>query len=172
MTHSLDPGKMTSSVDDGILTITRRTYRSGDVVHVIFSFLASLFGILFLWIAIANSTLFEGFVTPIVILALLAYGYFGLTRIVNRRTVRVGNGRVVAKDGPLPQIVRSVDVGQGEYGHVEVRSVMRFTFPPTSKYRLYYVGGEIGPDLFRRLRNEDEAAYSVARYQAFTSRSD
>ncbi|MFV9672342.1 MAG: hypothetical protein ACNYZH_03885 [Acidimicrobiia bacterium] len=172
MIDSLEPGKMTSSVDDGILTITRRTYRSGDFVHVIFGFFAALFGFLFLWIAIANSTLFDGFVTPVVIVALVAYGYFGLARIVNRRTVRVGNGRVAAKDGPLPQLMRSVDADQGEYGPVEVRSAMRFTFPPTSKYRLYYVGGEIAPDLFRRLRDEDEAKYVVARYLAFTSSTD
>lgn len=172
MTESIDPGKMTSSVEDGVLTITRRTYRSGDFTHIIFSVFATLFGLLFLWIAIANSTLFDGFVAPIVILALLAYGYFGLTRIVNRRTVRVGNGRVTAKDGPLPQFIRSVSADQGEYGMVEVRSAMRFTFPPTSKYRVYYVGGEIAPDLFRRLLDEDEAKYAMTAYRAFTVGAD
>ena len=172
MTEYVDPGKMTSSVEDGILTITRRTYRSGDFTHIIFSFFAALFGFLFIWIAIANSTLFDGFATPIVILALLTYGYFGLTRIVNRRTVRVGNGRVAAKDGPFPQFIRSVDADQGEYGQIEVRSATRLTFPPTSKYRLYYVGGEIGPDLFRRLRDGDEAKYAFSVCRAFTNGSD
>ncbi|MEN8114207.1 MAG: hypothetical protein ABFS21_07445, partial [Actinomycetota bacterium] len=110
-----------------------------------------------------------GLATSVVILVLLVYGYFGLTRIVNRRTVTVGNGRVTAKDGPLPQFVRSVDVDLDEYGKVETRSAMRFTFPPTSKYRLYYVGGETAPDLFRRLRDEGEAEYAVARIRAFTA---
>ena len=172
VTESIDPGKMTSSVEDGVLTITRRTYRSADFTHIIFGFFAALFGLFFLWITIANSTLFDGFVTPIVILALLGYGYFGLTRIVNRRTVSVGNGRVAAKDGPLPQFMRSVDADQGDYGKVEVRSAMRFTFPPISKYRLYYVGGEIAPDLFRRLLDEDEAKYAMAVYGAFTVGAD
>ncbi|MEN8234875.1 MAG: hypothetical protein ABFR89_08135 [Actinomycetota bacterium] len=172
MDETFDKGKMTSSVENGVLTITRRTYRSGDFTHILFSGFAALFAVLFLWIAIANDTLFDGISAPIVILVLLGYGYFGLTRIVNRRTVTVGDGRVTAKDGPLPQFVRSVDADLGEYGKVEARSAMRFTFPPISKYRLYYVGGEMAPDLFRRLPTEDEAKYVVARYRAFTSGRD
>ncbi len=161
-------GKMMPSVEDGVLTIQRRTYRSGDFVHVIFSFFAALFAVLFLIIGVANDTLFDGLSIPIVIIALTAYGYFGLTRLVNRRTVTVSKVRATAKDGPLPQFVRSVDAGLDEYGKVTVRSVMRFTFPPTSKYRLYYVGGEMAPDLFRRLHSEDEAKYAAAAITAFT----
>ncbi len=160
-------GKMMSSVEDGVLTIQRRTYRSGDFVHVIFSFFAALFAVLFLVIAIAKDTLFDGLSIPIVIIALTAYGYFGITRLVNRRTVTVSKARVTAKDGPLPQFVRSVKAEPDDYGKVAVRSAMRFAFPPISKYRLYYVGGEMAPDLFRRLRSEDEAKYAEAAITAF-----
>lgn len=160
-------GKMMSSVEDGVLTIQLRTYRSGDFVHVIFSFFAALFAVLFLIIAIANDTLFDGLSIPIVIIALTAYGYFGLTRPVNRRTVTVSKARVAARDGPLPQFARSVKAELDDYGRVRVRSAMRFTFPPISRYRLYYVGGEMAPDLFRRLRSEDEAKYAAAAITAF-----
>ncbi|MEA2024152.1 MAG: hypothetical protein U9N79_07650 [Actinomycetota bacterium] len=169
MPDSFDPGRMTSSIENGVLMIQRRTYRSGDFVHVIFSFFAALFAILFLVVTIANDTLFDGLSTPIVILVLASYGYFGLTRLVNRRTVTVTGSHVAAKDGPLPQLIRSVDADLARYGKVEVRSAMRFTFPPTTRYRLYYVGGEMAPDLFRRLHDENEAKYAVARIRAFTS---
>ena len=172
MPDSYDPGKMESSVDDGVLTIRRRTYRSGDFVHVIFSVFAVFFAVMFLVIALANGTLLDGLSAPIVIVVLLGYGYFGLTRIVNRRTVTATTNRITAKDGPLPQLVRFVDAELSEYGTVEVRSAMRFTFPPTSKYRLFYVGGEMAPDLFRRLHSEEEAKYVVARVRAFASGRD
>lgn len=172
MDEPFGKGKMDSTVRDGVLTITRRTYRSGDFVHILFSAFATLFGLTFLWIAIENDTLFDGASTLIVILVLLVYGYFGLTRIVNRRIVQIANGRITARDGPLPQLVRFVDADLAEYGKVRTRSAMRFTFPPTSKYRLYYVGGEVGPDLFRRLREEDEAKYAVARIRSFLAGSD
>jgi len=162
---------MTSSVDDGVLTIRRRTYRPGDLVHVLFGGIAALVAVLLGVIATTNSTLTSGLATPAVIAAAAAYAYFALTRVVNRRTVTVRGGRVTAKDGPLPQFVRSVDAPIDEYGKTTVRSVMRFTFPPTHRYRLYSVGGDTAPDLFRRLPTEDEAKYAAARYNAFTSGS-
>jgi hypothetical protein len=52
MADSFDPGKMKSSVDDDGIVIQRRTYRSGDFVHVVFSLFAAVFAILVLVIAI------------------------------------------------------------------------------------------------------------------------
>lgn len=167
MDRSLQPGKMTASVDAGVLIIQRRTYRSADFVHVIFSMFAAVFAILFLVIAVSNGTLFDGFATPIVILALIAYAYFGVTRIVDRRTVTVTLGRITARDGPLPLFMRTLDTDVADYGDIEVRSATRYTFPLISKYRLHYVGGEMAPDLFRRLRERDEAEFAAARISVF-----
>jgi hypothetical protein len=162
-------GKMMSSVEDGVLTIQRRTYRSGDFVHVIFSLFAALFAVLFLIIAIANDTLFDSLSAPIVIIALTAYGYFGLTRLVNRRTVTVDNGYITAKDGPVPQFVRTIDSDMADLGRLSVDSSKRWAFPPISTYRVYEVIVEAGPDLFRRLPTEDEAEYVVSKIEAFTA---
>ena len=165
-----DPGKMTSTVTTGGLTVERPTWRSGDWVHVLFSALLLVLGLVILATAIRNDTLFDGVTTPALILASVGYAYFGLTRIVNRRTVTVTTDRITAKDGPLPILVRSVNADLDAYGKAKVRSAMRFTFPPTSRYRLYYVGGEMAPDLFRRLPTEDEAKYAVARIRSFTTK--
>lgn len=165
----VDPGKMTSSIIGDTLTVERRSWRSGDVVHVVFSFLLLILGLLIAVIAIQNGTFFDGAVTPVLVVASLGYGYFGLTRLVNRRTVTVTPDRLTARDGPLPLFVRTVNTDLESYGKVAARSAMRFTFPPTSRYRLYYVGGEIAPDLFRRLPTEDEAKYAVARIRSFTT---
>jgi len=167
MPDSIDPGKMTSSVDNGVLTIRRRTYRSGDFVHVIFSFFATVFAVLFLIIAISNDTLFDGLSVPIVIIVLAAYGYFGLTRLVNRRTVTVDIGRIRAKDGPVPQLIRTIDADVADVGQLSVESSKRWTFPPISTYRVYRVATEDGSDLFRRLPTEDEAQYVVQKMRAF-----
>jgi len=161
-------GKMMSSVEDGVLTIQRRTYRSGDFVHVIFSFFAALFAVLFLIIAIANDTLVDGLSIPIVIIALTAYGYFGLTRLVNRRVVTVSKARVTAKDGPLPQFIRSIDADIADAGPISVESSKRWTFPIISSYQVYGVAAASGPDLFRRLRSGGEAEYVVSKIEAFT----
>jgi hypothetical protein len=161
-------GKMMSSVEDGVLTIQRRTYRSGDFVHVIFSFFAALFAVLFFAIAIANKTLFDGLATPIVIVGLAAYGYFGLTRLVNRRVVSVTTGRITAMDGPLPQFMRSIDADIADVGPISVESSKRWTFPIISSYQVYEVAATSGPDLFRRLRSVGEAEYAVSKIEAFT----
>jgi len=160
---------MTSSVDDGVLTLQRRTYRSGDFVHVVFSFLAAVFAVLFLVITLANGTIFDGFFIPGVILVLAAYGYFGLTRLMNRRTVTIQTGHVTAKDGPIPQFLRSVDSSLDDLGSVSVRSSTRWTVPPISSYVIYNVRSQRGPDLFRRLPTEDEATYVVAAIDSFVT---
>lgn len=167
-----DPGRMTSTVTNGVLTVERPAWRTGDWVHVLFSGLLLVLGLVILTAAVRNDTLFDGLTTPTVIGASIGYAYFGLTRIINRRTVTVTADGITANDGPLPIFVRSVDTDLNTYGKVEVRSAMRFTFPPTSRYRLYYVGGETPPDLFRRLPTEDEAKYAVARIRSFVTRQD
>jgi hypothetical protein len=171
MPDSIDPGKMTSSVDNGVLTLRRRTYRSGDFVHAIFSFFATVFAVLFLIIAISVGTLFDGPSVPIVIIVLAAYGYFGLTRLLNSRTVTVDNGRIRAKDGPMPQLIRTIDADVADVGELSVESSKRWTFPPISTYSVYRVATEAGPDLFRRLPTEDEARYVVAKVKAFNRSS-
>ncbi len=171
MSESFDPGKMTSSVDDGLLTITRRTYRSGDFVHVVFSFFAAMFAILFFLIVVANDTLFDGPSAPIVIIVLASYGYFGMTRLVNRRKVTVSRGVVTARDGPFPLFIRTIDSDIGDLGRLSAESSRRWTFPPISTYRVYSAHTERGPDLFRRLPSRDEAAYAVATIQAFVGQS-
>jgi hypothetical protein len=167
MPDSLKPGKVTSSVNDGVLTLQRRTYRSGDFVHVIFSGFSIVFAVLFFVIAIASNTLLDGFSIPIVILALGAYGYFGATRLVNRRVVTVTTGRITAKDRPLPQFMRSVDADIADVGLISVESSKRWTFPMIASYPVYEVATGSGPDLFRRLRDVNEAEYVVARIEAF-----
>ena len=151
------PKSITVTREDGKVTISRRSYRSGDFVQILFGFFAGLFGVTFLWISIDAGTLFDGVVSPIVILVLLGYAYFGATRITNRRTVVIADGRISAKDGPLPQFVRSVDTSIPDYGNVTTRSASRFTFPPTHRYALWYVGAKGRVDLFRRLPEENEA---------------
>lgn len=171
MSDAFGPGKMMSSVDDGVLTIQRRTYRSGDFVHVIFSGFAVLFAVLFLYMGIAFGTLFDALTFPIVILLLLAYGYFGVTRLVDRRTVTVSQGVVTARDGPLPLLVRTIDSNISDLGRLSVESSPRWTFPPIMTYRVYSAHTENGPDLFRRLRSRGEAAFAVATIQAFVGSS-
>lgn len=58
--------------------------------------------LLILWIAISNESLFEGGATLPVILLLLGYGYFALTRITNRRTVLVGGVALLRRMGLSP----------------------------------------------------------------------
>lgn len=171
MPDATGSGQMRSSVDDGTLTIRRRTYRSGDFVHVIFSAFAAMFAILFLVIAIANNTLFDGFATLVVIGLLGAYAYFGATRLVNSRVVTVTTDRITAKDGPLPQIVRTVDSPIAAVEPIAVDSSKRWTFPVTTSYSVYKVATAAGPDLFRRLRNGDEAGYVVDAIRAFIAQA-
>lgn len=162
MASSETPKSIAVTREDGSVTVSRRTYRSGDFVHVVFSTLTTVMGLLFLWIAIANATLFDDFATSIVILVIVGYGYFGLTRITNSRTVVISEGRITARDGPLPQFVRSVDANALDYRDVAVRSAMRFTFPPIQRYKLWYVGSKGQVDLFRRLPSEEEAKVTQA----------
>jgi hypothetical protein len=161
-------GKVTSSVDDGVLTIRRPTYRRGDFVHVIFASFAVVFALLFLFISLIHGTLLRSLTIPLVILVLAAYGYFGLTRVVNRRTVQISQGRVTASDGPMPQIGRRIDRDLKASTPFSVESSKRFTFPTTTTYRIYRVDTRSGPDLFRRLPTEGEADYVLATIEAFT----
>lgn len=168
MPDAPDSGTMRSSVDEGTLTIQRRTYRSGDFVHVIFSAFAAVFAILIFVMAVANDTLFDGIVTPIVIGALSVYGYFGATRLVNSRVITVTTDRVTAKDGPLPQFVRTIDSDIADIEPISVESSKRWTFPMITSYRVYAVATADGPDLFRHLRSEDEAEYALSNIEAIT----
>jgi len=63
MPDSIESGKMTSSVDNGVLTIRRRTYRSGGFVHVVFSAFSTVFAVMFFALAVANdaATAITGF---------------------------------------------------------------------------------------------------------------
>ena len=171
MSDALDTGKMRSSIDGGTLTIQRRTYRSGDFTHVIFSAFAAVFAILFSVIAIANSTLFDGFVTPVVIGLLAVYAYFGLTRLVNSRVVVVNADRITAKDGPLPQFVRTLDAEVADVEPMSIKSSKRWTFPMTTSYQVYSVATSSGPDLFRRLWNRDEAEHALDEIQAYLTQA-
>ena len=149
--------------------LSRRTYRSGDFVHVVFSALAAILAVVFLIITVANGTLFDGFFVSGLIVVLGLYGYFGLTRLVNGRTVTIHNGRVTAKDGPLPQFIRTIDTSLEELGRLSVKPAKRWTVPPISMYVIYRVRTALGPDLFRRLPTEDEAKYVVAEIESFIS---
>lgn|GEM_PF-3143154 len=165
---SPDPGKMISSVDDGVLTIRRRTYRPGDFVHVIFAFFAAVFALLFLFISLTRGTLLNTVMIPLAIVALVGYAYFGLTRVVNRRTVRVSQGRLTASDGPMPQFGRRIDGDLEVLAPFSVESSMRFTFPMMTTYRNYRVDARRGPDLFRRLPTRSEADSVLSAIESFT----
>jgi hypothetical protein len=137
-------------------------------VHVIFASLAAVFAVLVLSIALTHGTLSDNLATPLAIAGAAAYAYFGLTRIVNRRTVRVSHGRLTASDGPVPQPGRRIDRDLETLVPLSVESSTRLTFPIMTRYRTYRVDARSGPDVFRRLPTRSEAVYVLSEIEAFT----
>ncbi len=143
--------------DPDRLTVSVRTSRTGDFMHYVFGALATLFALLVLWIGVANGTLFDSLVTVPLILAGLAYGWFGLTRRFNTRVLTVDSEALKVRDGPLLSPARSIDVPVGEVGAVSTRKERRWV-PPVSWYDVRHVeaSGTATP-LFRNLTFADDA---------------
>ena len=86
---------------DGMLTVSVRTFRTGDLMHYVFGALATLFALTVLWIGASNGTLLDSPVTVPLIVAGIAYGWFALTRRLNRRVLTADSATLTVSDSPL-----------------------------------------------------------------------
>ncbi len=135
-----------------------RTYRSGDWMHYALALPGVAIGLLILWTAIRNGTLLDSWATPVVIVVLLGYGWFALTKKYNRRTITLDAARLRAWDGPLPSYARKVDVPIDEIGRIETTVVRSLTMPPTSIVKTYRVdAGGIHIPIVKKLLTQAEA---------------
>lgn len=107
MSESIPQHLAVAEFDDA-LTIARRTYRSGDVVHLLMGGLATVFALIVVWIRVTHGTLTSGS-TLYVVGALAVYGYFAATKAFNRRTMTFDGVTLKVKDGPLWSPFRRVD---------------------------------------------------------------
>jgi hypothetical protein len=152
------------------LTISVRTYRSGEFVHFVFAPLVVAFGALVLWIALTNGTLFESWVTLPLILTCLGYGWFALTKAFNRRTLTAGQEELRVSDGPVPSLARGADISMERLGSVRVRRQKRW-IPPIWFRDVFHVdAGRVPRPLFKSLDSEEEATRIKAAVMAFRNR--
>ena len=143
----------------GVLWWTvKRTYRPGDWAHYALAAPGVVIGAIVLWAAINNGTLTESRATPVVIVGLLGYGWFALTKKFNRRTVTLDSERLRVWDGPLLSFANRVSVPIDEIGLIETSVVRRLTMPPTQIVKTYRVEarGVRGP-IIKGLQTEEEA---------------
>ncbi len=142
---------------DGTLTVSVRTFRTGDFMHYVFGALATLFAGLVFWIGAANGTLFDSFATVPVIIAGFAYGWFALTRRMNRRVLTADAETLAVHDGPLFSLARPIDVPVGDVGTISSRKERRWV-PPLSWYDVRHLEASGLPRaLFRNLSFEEDA---------------
>jgi hypothetical protein len=142
---------------DDTLTVSVRTFRTGDGMHYLFGALATVFAGLVLWIGAANGTLLDSFVTVPLIIAGLAYGWFALTRRINRRVLTAHTETLTVSNGPLFSLARSIEVPVGDVGTITSRKERRWV-PPLSWYDVRHIEAS-GPSsaLFRNLSFEEDA---------------
>ena len=156
--ESTDP-RAAEFAEAGILWWTvKPTRRPGDWVHHALAGPGVVLGLIVLWVAIKNNTLVDSWATPVVIVGLLSYGWFALTRRFNRRTVTLDSERLRAWDGPLYSLARTISVPIAEIGRVEITEVTRTTMPPIAlvkSYNVHILG--VGGSIVRRLPTRDEA---------------
>ena len=156
---------------DGTLTVSVRTFRTGDMVHYVFGTLATLFALMVSWIGAINGTLFDSYATVPLILAGVAYGWFALTRRLNRRVLHADAETLAISDGPLFSLAPKVRVPAGEVGTIASRKERRWV-PPLSWYDVRHIvaAGATSP-LFRNLTFEEDADRIRAALVAFLART-
>ena len=155
---SMDAEIQTEKTEEAVWSTTKRTYRPGDWAHYALAIPGFALGLFILWIAITRGTLFESWATPVVIVVLVAYAWFALTKKVNRRTVTLDAEGLRASDGPLPSLARKIDVPVGQVGKIQVNQVTRLTMPPVSRVKTYDVDAAgVAGHLFKRLPTREEA---------------
>ena len=165
-TQRAGPGGTEVELEDGRLEIRRRTYRSGDFVHYWLCFFALLMALTLLWISIRAGTLFRGWGLPAFLLAVFAWTWFCVTKMKNRRIVRVDSAELVRRDGPVASIARTVSVPRDRIGPRRITESQTFTMPPTHTVTTYNVhAGDLM--LFPRLLFREEAEFIVAELNAF-----
>ena len=142
---------------DATLTVSVRTFRTGDLMHYVFAALATVVAVTVLWIGATNGTLLDSFVTVPLILAALAYGWFALTRLFNRRVLTVDAGTLTVSDGPLFSLAPDIELAVGDVGTITSRKERRWV-PPISWYEVRHLEAVGAPDpLFRNLTFEEDA---------------
>ena len=143
----------------GVLWWTvKRTYRPGDWAHYALAAPGVVIALIVLWAAINNGTMADSRATPVVIVGLLGYGWFALTKKFNRRTVTLDAERLRVWDGPLLSFANKTSVPIEEIGLIETSVVRRLTMPPTQIVKTYLVEarGVRGP-IIKRLQTAEEA---------------
>jgi hypothetical protein len=145
--------------ESGVLWWTSmRTYRPGDWAHYALAIPGLLLSLVFLWVGFSNDTLTTSWATPVVILGLLAYGWFALTKKYNRRTVTLDSERLQAWDSPLFNLARKVSVPVAEIGKLETSEVTSFTMPPTQMVKTYNVDARgVRGHIIKKLATAEEA---------------
>ena len=150
------------------LVISRSTRRPGDLAHFVLAPIGVALGGVVLFVGLQRGTLFDSWFTVVLLLAVGGYGWFALTRAVNRRTLTLGVGGLSVMDGPCPSLARRINAGVDEVGEIKARSSMRFTFPMISRYRVHHVEASgVEPPLFRSLADEAEATRIQAALVSF-----
>ena len=135
-----------------------RTYRSGDFVHYFLAGPIVFIALILLWAALDNGTMTDSWVTPVVIFGLLAYGWFALTKKVNRRTVTIDSERLRVWDGPLWSLTNRISVPVDEVGKLETSKTTRLTMPPTQTVKMYNVKASgVRGHIVKKLQTREEA---------------
>jgi hypothetical protein len=155
---------------DGTLTVSVRTCRTGDSVHYIFGALATAFALTVLWIAAVNGTLLGSFVTVPLIIAGIAYGWFALTRLLNRRVLTADSATLRVGDGPLFSLAPTLVVPVGDVGTISSRKERRWV-PPISWYDVRHIeAAGVSDPLFRNLSFEADVDRIRAAVVSFLAR--
>ena len=144
------------------LTITVRARRSGDSAHYVLGALGTVFGLLILLIALGNGTLFDSWATLPLVIGGLVYGWFALTRLINRRVVTIDCEMLTVTEGPLPTFSSQVEVPMADMGKVTTRDERRWV-PPLQWYGVSHVEAEgLRSPLFKALEPDDASRVRAA----------
>lgn len=140
---------------EDFLSITMRTYRSGDWVHYIFGALTTGFALLIVAIGISNGTLFDSWITLLVALGGIAYGWFAITRFANHKVLTIAGDLLTVKHTPLPAFSRSIEVPLADLGRVVARQE-RIWIPPLQWHQVSHLEATgMSSPLFAALDPED-----------------
>ncbi len=155
---------------DGRLEVSVRTYRTGDFVHYAFGSLAVAFGVVVLWVGLAKGTLLGSWINLPLVAACLGYGWFALTRRINRRVLVLDAERLSISEGPLFTTGAAFEAPAATVGKVTVREERHWT-PPIWWHEVFHVEATGSPDvLFRNINLEADATRIQAALVAALSR--